>query len=231
VSEPALTAVVTGASSGIGRAFAERLAASGYRVWAFSRPSAHFDAAREAWAGLPISAMAGDVTSESDIASLAAAIAQGPGRLDLLVNNAGAYFAEDGGLPTPGTLQRNLDVNLLGPYQLILGCLGLLERGDRPMILNVSSGAGSLANTHGPGPLGYRVSKAALNMLTRSLAFELAPRGITMHAVDPGYIKTRLNPDGTGTPEQAVDGMWPLVSRHGPAEGGLFWHDGQVVPF
>lgn len=227
----ARVAVVTGASSGIGKAFAERLAREGYRVWAFSRPSAHFDAAREAWAGLPITAVEGDVTNGEDVAALAAAIAHGPGRLDLLVNNAGAYFSEDGGLPTPEVLQRNLDVNMIGPYRLIVACLGLLERAEKPVVLNVSSGAGAFAHANGPGPTGYRVGKAALNMLTRSLAFELAPRHIAIHAADPGYIRTRLNPDGTGTPEQAVDGMWPLITRHELADGGRFWRYGEVIPF
>lgn len=224
-------AVVTGASSGIGKAFAERLAREGHRVWAFSRPSAHFDAAREAWAAMPITAIEGDVTQEADVAGLAAAIARESGHLDLLVNNAGAYFAEDGGLPSPEVIQRNLEVNMMGPYRLILACLPLLERAETPIVLNVSSGAGAFAHTHGPGPTGYQVAKAALNMLTRSLAFELAGRRIALHAADPGYIRTRLNPDGTGTPEQAVAGMWPLIARHELTDGGRLWRYGEVVPY
>jgi NAD(P)-dependent dehydrogenase (short-subunit alcohol dehydrogenase family) len=227
----ARVAVVTGASSGIGKAFAERLAGEGYHVWAFSRPSAHFDAARSEWTGRPITAVEGDVTQDEDVAALASAIARKSGHLDLLVNNAGAYFAEDGGMPAPEVIQRNLDVNMMGPYRMIMGCLALLERADKPIVLNVSSGAGSFAHAQGPGPTGYRVGKAALNMLTRSLAFELAPRRIALHAVDPGYIRTRLNPDGTGTPEQAVDGMWPLIGRYDLADGGLFWRHGEVVPY
>jgi NAD(P)-dependent dehydrogenase (short-subunit alcohol dehydrogenase family) len=223
-------AVVTGASSGIGRAFAERLAGAGHEVVAFARPSVHFDEAAHAWAGrLAITAFPGDLSQEGDVERLRDHLAECHGRLDLLINNAGAYFHEDGGLPEMATLQRNLDVNLLGQYRMILACLPFLEQAARPVILNLGSGAGAFSQVKGPGPTGYRVSKAALHMLTRTLAFELKSRNIAVHAADPGYIKTRLNPDGTGTPEQAVEGMWQLVTLHDLNQAGQLWLYGNVA--
>lgn len=225
-------AIVTGASSGIGKAFAERLAREGYVVYAVSRPSSHFDTAVRDWAAIPdLTAIQGDVTRDDDVKRIADQVRREHARLDLLINNAGAYFPEDGGIPPVEVLEQNLNINLLGQYRMILALLPVLERSPRPIILNVSSGAGALSAVNGPGPLGYRVSKAALNMLTCSLAMDLKDWNIAIHAVDPGYIRTRLNPDGTGTPEQAVDGMWPLATLHDLSRSGRFWHAGREIPW
>ena len=225
-------AVVTGATSGIGRVFAERLAHEGWRVYGLGRPSAHFDEVARAWSQVPrLQLVPGDITRDQGLSGLIERVSGEQGQVDLLVNNAGAYFPGDGGFPAIETLAQNLETNLIGQYRVILALLKLLERSASPVVLNVSSGAGALSAVQGPGPLGYRVSKAALNMLTRSLAMDLRPMNIAVHAVDPGYIKTRLNPDGTGTPEQSVDGMWPLVSLHDLDQSGQFWLYGRVIPW
>lgn len=214
-------ALVTGASGSIGGAFVERLAAAGYRVFAASRPGPYLDEATRRWAGrsaivpLPV-----DLTRQAEVEAAVATVE----RLDLLVNNAGAYLQGDGGVPPLDVLQANLEINLLAQYRMIQACLPLLAGG---VIINVSSGAGAIAATQGDGPLGYRVSKAAFNMLTRSLAGTLRQRGIAVHAADPGYVRSRLNPDGSETPEQAVDGMWHLVDLRDPAASGHFWLRGQ----
>lgn len=222
--------IVTGGSSGIGKALVDRLLAEGAMCYTISRPSAHYAEARGAWGErMTGRALEGDVTVEADLARLVAQVEQHHGRLDLLINNAGAYFQGDGGLPAPEVLEANWAVNLLGPYRLIRLAVPLLERAAAPIVVNVSSGAGAIGAVNGPGPLGYRTSKAALNMLTRSLAFELAPRNIAVHAVDPGYIRTRLNPDGTGRPEDAVAGMWATLGLHDLNQTGLFWLGGQPL--
>lgn len=222
-------AVVTGGSSGIGRALVERLAREGWRVYTMSRPSDHYAKARAAW-GAGVTALEGDVASAADLARLVDAV-RPEGKLDLLVNNAGAYFPEDGAFPPAETLAASLGIHVLGPYRLILACLDLLGAAGKPVVVNVSSGAASLAFADGSGPLAYRTSKAALNMLTRSLAHDLAPRRIAIHAVDPGWVRSRLNPAGAESPESAVDGFWWLLFRHDPAGSGGFWRRGERLPW
>lgn len=224
-------AAVTGGSSGIGRAFVERLAHAGFAVVTISRASDHYAEARAAWRECSILALEGDLTQEEAAITLASELSRRYGRLDLLINCAGAYFGDDGDLPSVETLLDNLNINLVAQYRVILRCLPLLEKADAPKILNISSGAGSIGPLSQKGPLAYRTSKAGLNMLTRSLSFSLAEKNIRIYAVDPGYVKTRLNPDGTESPASAVDGIWPLIVSETSELSGQFSHRGQVLPW
>lgn len=223
-------AIVTGGSSGIGRAFVERLASSGYKVRTVARKSEHYDNCLRSWEGNEaIIPFTGDISKDECITEIIDDTRNKEGRLDLLINNAGIYIMEDGGLPDPSVLWKNLEINTVAPYRVILGCLPLLERGEKPVIINITSGAGSFAALNSNGPLAYRMSKAAVNMLTKSLSYELKEKNIAIHAADPGWVKTRLNPGGTDTPENAVEGIWHLTNLHNMEDSGKFRFWGKVM--
>ena len=227
---PNKTAIVTGGSSGIGKAFVERLAVNNYTVWTISRESEHYNKCMEKWEENPcIISFKGDITRDNDIRTFIELIGENTGKIDLLVNNAGIYMTEDGKLPSSETVYKNLEVNSIAPYRMILYCLPLLEKSGEPIILNITSGAGSFHNTNSKGPLAYRMSKAAVNMMVKSLSYELKERNIAIHAADPGWVKTRLNPSGTDTPENAVEGMWHLTQLHNMEMTGKFWFWGKTI--
>jgi 3-oxoacyl-[acyl-carrier protein] reductase len=214
------TALVTGASRGIGRAIAERLAADGALV------AVHYGsnetAARETVdaiekAGGQAFAVRADLseTAEMDalFAGLQDALAGRP--LDVLVNNAAvtSYTATIEGA-TLEDFDRLFAVNVRAPLFLIQRALPLMPDGGR--IVNVSSGVTWFARPE----VVYGMTKGALNVLTRSLAQTQGPRGITVNTVSPGITETEMNAWLTETPEDArrVAAMTAL-RRHGqPAD-------------
>ena len=223
-------AFVTGGSSGIGKAFVGRLASSQYKVWTIARKSQHYSNCIDYWNGNNnIIPFTGDITDDECMAEIMEDIRVKAGWMDLLINNAGIYNMADGSFPDPSVLWKNLEVNTVAPYRVILQSLPLLEKGEKPVIINITSGAGSFAAVNSSGPLAYRMSKVAANMLTKSLSYELKEKNIAIHAADPGWVKTRLNPAGTDTPENAVEGMWHLRNLHNMEESGKFRFWGRVM--
>ncbi|PKK89913.1 MAG: hypothetical protein CVV64_12235 [Candidatus Wallbacteria bacterium HGW-Wallbacteria-1] len=239
--------VITGVSSGIGKTMAEILAGSGYHVFGIARPSGRFEEAIGFWGSsqLSITPIPADIADPEHVAGAFRQISAMTESIDLLINNAGHYFTEDCDLPSMETMRANIEVNFLGHFNMISTFLPLLEKSSLartatddeassmetsasgwPTIINVTSGAGGFAQCNSQGPLAYRTSKAAMNMVTRSLHHLLAPKGIAIHAVDPGWVKTRLNPAGTDTPENSAMFILRLLTIS-PNEGGRFWYYGQ----
>jgi NAD(P)-dependent dehydrogenase (short-subunit alcohol dehydrogenase family) len=214
------TALVTGASRGIGRAIAERLAADGALV------AVHYGsnetAARETVdaiekAGGQAFAVRADLSETAELDALFAGLQDAlAGRpLDVLVNNAAvtSYTATIEGA-TPEDFDRLFAVNVRAPLFLIQRALPLIPDGGR--IVNVSSGVTWFARPE----VVYGMTKGALNVLTRSLAQTQGPRGITVNTVSPGITETEMNAWLTESPEDArrVAAMTAL-GRHGqPAD-------------
>lgn len=184
--------VVTGASSGIGRAIAKAFGAEGAAVWLGARDEkALADAAREVeeaggearWHRL-------DVTDESSVAAFAARIAREAPGVDVLVNNAGVGAwgrVED---TDAATWRRVLDTNLTGPFLVTKALLPQLRRREgRRQVVNIVSVAGKSA---GAGGGTYSASKFGLRGWTEALASELAGEGIRVTAVLPGYVATPM---------------------------------------
>ena len=184
-------ALVTGASRGIGRAIAQRLAADGARVgvnYAQNRAAAEETAAAITQAGGEALLLPADVADKAAVDAMVAALTGGWGRLDILVNNAG--ITRDTLLLRLGeeAWDAVLDTNLRGAYLCAKAALRpMLRSGGR--IINVSSVVGQIGN---PGQTNYAAAKAGLIGFTMALAREVASRRITVNAVAPGYIATDM---------------------------------------
>jgi NAD(P)-dependent dehydrogenase (short-subunit alcohol dehydrogenase family) len=184
------TAIVTGATSGIGRAAALRLGEKGYWVLASGRDPVR---GREVEASLMENSggqfLGGDLAGEGVPEALIEGAVASTGRLDLLVNNAGTHFLASVDKTDPSELERLLAVNTTAPFLLARAAIPAMRSGGGGVIVNVSSEAGIVAV---PGQIAYNVSKAALLMLTRSIAVDHASEGIRAVSVCPGTTRTPL---------------------------------------
>jgi NAD(P)-dependent dehydrogenase (short-subunit alcohol dehydrogenase family) len=229
-------ALVTGANKGIGFEIARQLGRRGMTVYVAARDRGRGSAAAEKLQGEGLAArfIELDVLREETIRQAAATIEAAHGQLDVLVNNAGIADLAGDGPPSRVNLdavRRTLLTNFVGPAAVVQAMLPLLRRSLAGRIVNVSSELGSL-NLNGDLAwghvsakfLGYNASKAALNMLTVQLAFELRDTPIKVNAAGPGYTKTDLNDNrGTQTVEEGADEAirLALLPADGPT-GGFF---------
>ncbi len=225
----ARVALITGANKGIGLEIARQLGAQGVHVVVGARDARKGEeaAAQLAREGIKATAVRLDVTSPDTIAPALAAIDKQLARLDILVNNAGV-FLDRGVKPSElssAVLRETLETNVVGVLALTRAALPLLRMSDAPRIVNVSSQLGSLAGVSKSGGMGaaaYQTSKAALNMLTVSLAHEL--KGIKVNTCCPGWCKTDMGGrDATRTASQgAQTPVWlATLPADGPT-GGFF---------
>ena len=227
-------ALVTGANRGIGREVARQLAEDkGHTVIVTARRE---ESAREAAGqiGGDVRPLVLDVADPGSVAAAAEAVAEDPGRLDVLVNNAGIGpdFGVPGTDPDFGKLQQTLDTNFFGAYRLTAALLPLLRQSERPRIVNVSSGMGGVAEMGGWSP-GYRVSKAALNSMTRILATELDDTPVKVNSACPGFVDTDMGrPLGARKPvHEAAAGIVWLATLPDDGPSGGFFRDGKPVTF
>ena len=187
-------AVITGASSGIGRASAARFAQDGFEVIAVGRNESELndlrDNSRNGSGSIQI-ALA-DVTEYSQVDRVLAETNDKFGRIDVLVNAAG--IIKNGSIEntTLDEWDKMLNINLRSVFYLMQKCLPFLEA-TKGNIVNVSSVTGPRAF---PNVLAYCVSKAAVDQLTRCSALELAPKGIRVNAVNPGVVVTNIHKRG-----------------------------------
>ncbi|MDS4056351.1 SDR family NAD(P)-dependent oxidoreductase [Accumulibacter sp.] len=233
-------AIVTGASRGIGLAVARDLAAAGCRVLMIGRvPEAIDEAARQLReSGSDVVPHVADITEPSAVAALAARVRREFGRADILVNNAGIFLeTKDFALPQaasvfavdPEIVQATLACNALAPLRLIQAIVPIMREGGWGRIVNVSSGMGQLAEMEGFWP-GYRMSKAALNALTRLTAREIEGSPIKINSVCPGWCRTDMGgPNAARSAEEGAAGIvWAaLLPDDGP--NGGFFRDGKPI--
>jgi NAD(P)-dependent dehydrogenase (short-subunit alcohol dehydrogenase family) len=221
------TSLITGANKGLGFESARQLIAAGHDVWVAARdPSRGREAADELGARF----VQLDVTDEASVGAAAQAV----GSLDVLVNNAA--IGGEGAAPertTAEQLRTVYETNVFGPARVLHAFLPLLERSPAPVVVNVSSGLGSLTLASAADSrwaafaMAYSSSKAALNMLTVKYAAALP--AMRINTVDPGYTATDLNAHrGTQTVEEGATAIvrYALIGPDGPT-GCFFNKDGE----
>jgi len=226
-------ALITGAAQGLGREVAAQLARRGHDVLITARDA---DAARAAAdeLGENVTALpALDITDPPSVEAVVKAVTTGPGRLDVLVNNAAAYvdWTETVSGADLTAAHRVLETNLFGAWRLIQALLPLLQRSPAPRIVNVSSGAGSHGDpafgltARGGAAASYGISKAALNALTATLAAELADSSVLVNAVCPGLTATYPGAEAMGARpvvESATGVVWAATLPADGPTGGFF---------
>lgn len=191
------TALVTGGAKGIGRACAEALAAAGAKVIIADMDDAAGQATAQALGG---SFVRLNVTKKSEVDAVAAEITRQNGALDILVNNAGVVQNGPSEDVAMEDWQRVIDVNLNGVFYCAQAFGKEMVKAGKGSIVSISSICGSV--TVYPQPqAAYNASKAAVNLLTKSLAVEWAKEGVRVNAVAPGYTATELTLAGRSKPE------------------------------
>jgi NAD(P)-dependent dehydrogenase (short-subunit alcohol dehydrogenase family) len=230
-------ALVTGANRGIGREVARQLAERDYEVILSARDQAKASAAADELSretGGKVTPLRLDVADPVSIAQAAERVRSDPGSLDVLVNNAGigSDFGVAGADPDFEKVQAALDTNFFGAYRLTIALLQLLRQSEHPRIVNVSSGMGGVAEMGGWSP-GYRVSKAALNAMTRILSTELKGEGILVNSACPGFVNTDMGgPMGAKKPvEDGAGGIVWLATLPDDGPSGGFFRDGEPIAF
>ena len=211
------TAVVTGASRGIGAATAKKLASLGADVaLIYAGNEALAEAVAEecrAFGGKALPCRC-DVSDFEEVKETVAKIRKDFGGVQILVNNAGVTRDGLAAAMKEEDFDAVLDVNLKGAFHMIRQCCGLMLRAKWGRIVNISSVAGLMGNA---GQANYAASKAGLIGLTKSVARELAYRGITVNAVAPGLIDTDMT-RGLPQPPEALAAAIPLGRAGRPEE-------------
>lgn len=229
------TALITGANRGIGLEFCRQYAADGWQVLACSRHSSDELAGLAARFPKQISLHALDVADHGQIERLAQRLGRETGKetIDLLINNAGIYPDSDKGFGHTDYAEwmQAFRINTMAPLKMAETFAPHLARGS--IIVTLTSKMGSIADNGGGGSYLYRSSKAAVNMVVKSLAIDLKPAGITAVVFHPGWVQTDMGgPNAMISAAQSVSGMRAVIARLVPADSGKFFgYDGQAIPW
>jgi 3-oxoacyl-[acyl-carrier protein] reductase len=210
-------AVVTGSSRGIGRAIVQALAREGAAVVLYaSRSIADARAVAQAIGagGGTAAAIQADVTKPAEARRLVAETVRAFGRLDVLVNNAGISDRTPLAEIDEATWHRMMDVHVTGPFFTAQAAAEPMAKQGRGVIINIASMRGIEPGT---GAVHYNVSKAAVIMLTRCLARDLAPH-VRVNAIAPGYTETAFHAERTIADRQAIASRIPLGRFAQPEE-------------
>ncbi len=234
VVQPQRTALVTGANRGIGLEVCRQLAQAGMRVILTARDTALGAQAAQTLvnAGLDVVFESLDVASDDSVAECADRLAAAHVRIDVLVNNAGAY-ASRGVLSTPpDVMNEAMNVNMTGPLRTAQAWLPGMRRRKYGRIVNVSSGYGSFAEGL-DGPAAYCLSKAAMNALTVKLAAAVADLpdcDLKINAACPGWVRTRMGGLGADlSPAEGADTVVWLATCDAAGPHGGFFRDRQPI--
>ena len=227
--------LITGANRGLGFEFARQYLLDGWRVFATCRDPLAADRLQDLAksGGSKLTVVAMDVT---DSISVRKAVAQiNNVAIDVTINSAGITGVSG---QRPGHIDydswaRVLNVNTMGPLRVLEAFVGHLARSERKLAISITSGMGSLADNTSGGSIAYRSSKAALNMVMRSAAIDLAPRGIACILINPGWVKTDMGgPNAKLSPEESVGAMRRIIAGLGPEQSGRFYnYDGREYPW
>ena len=227
--------LITGSNRGLGLEFATQYLAANWQVYATCRQPESAEAlqalAHSRKERLEILAM--DVTSAPTIAQAAAAMR---GRtIDVLLNGAGIIGkpGQRTGKVDYANWAQVLDVNTMGPLRVTEALLENVARSDRKLVVTITSGLGSLADNTSGGAIAYRSSKAAVNMVMRSVALDVGERGVASVVVNPGWVRTDMGgANATLTPAESVSALRKVIETLGMQQSGKFFnYDGREYPW
>lgn len=231
-------ALVTGANRGLGFETSKQLAKKGFKVYMASRDVQKGKMACDILKseGLSVESIQLDVTKTKDIRNLVDKLKENKEIPDIIVNNAGVFLESltDSGTSTsvlnvdPVIILKTIETNTMGPLKLFQALVPLMKEKGEGRIINISSGMGQLSEMEGQWP-GYRISKTALNALTRILQSELRETEITVNSVCPGWVKTDMG--GDTAPRSVEEGVqttvWLATTDNPPA--GKFFRDKEEI--
>jgi NAD(P)-dependent dehydrogenase (short-subunit alcohol dehydrogenase family) len=233
--------LVTGGSKGIGLEFTRQYLHRGCRVFAVSRNPEKSEALQRLQAQyhdqLVIHQL--DVADEGSRRDFFQTLALETDKLDVLINNAGVISGNEQFNYPFGELQqadlcRTLLVNSVAPLMMTEGVFPLLKRGVNSTVVNITSDNGSITMRNSGGKFGYCASKAALNMITKILSFDLQKHGIMVIALHPGWVQTPMtrNENAPMTPAESIDGMLQVIDSLEMQDTGRFldWK-GREIPW
>lgn len=230
------TLLITGANRGIGLEFCKQYAADGWRVLACCRDPSKADSLNKLAARYPdlIQLHALTVTDHEQIEQLARTLADES--IDLLINNAGVYPAADKrgfGHTDYAEWMDAFIINTMAPLKMVEAFVQQIMRSKLKLIVTITSQMGSIDDNGSGGSYLYRSSKAAANMVVKSLAVDLKEKGITSVAFNPGWVKTDMGgPNAMISVEQSVSDMRKVIASLTPADTGKFiGNDGVVIPW
>lgn len=230
------TTLITGANRGIGLELSRQYAAEGWRVFACSRNPEKSDALGKLTKQYPsqIKVYALEVTNHAQIESLARTLSNEA--IDLLINNAGIYPSSDAGgfgHTNYAEWMTAFNINTMAPLKVAEEFAGNVARSQQKLIVTITSQMGSIEDNSSGGNYLYRSSKAAANMVVKSLALDLKEKGITAVAFNPGWVKTDMGgPNAMLSVEQSVTGIRQIISRLKIADSGKFFgNDGNNIPW
>ncbi|MGE5514897.1 MAG: SDR family oxidoreductase [Bacteroidota bacterium] len=220
------TILITGANRGLGLEFARQYAAAGWRVLATVRDPLSGRAASDAGAEVYVA----DIADPASVQRLKGALAGV--ELDILLNNAGIYGQDQSfGAVDPDRFMAVMRTNALAPLKMAEAFADQMT--GRKIIATVSSLMGSIAENTSGNFYAYRASKAAVNMIMKTLALDLAARGITAIALSPGWVRTDMGgPNAPQEPAEAIAGMRAVLEKVSLNDSGKFFHfDGRELPW
>jgi NAD(P)-dependent dehydrogenase (short-subunit alcohol dehydrogenase family) len=236
--------LITGANKGIGFEVARQLGRAGFTVLLGARDAARGEeaAAKLRGEGSDVRYVVADLDRAAETAAaLAGQIEKEFGHLDVLINNAGIFDAGDSPASTAKSdaMRRTFEINFFGTVAFTQPLLPLLRVAESARIINVSSGLGSLGLNsdatspfYAVKPLGYNASKAALNMFTVDLAWELRDTKIKVNSICPGFTATDMNNNtGTQTIEEGAEAIVRFAQQPDDSPSGGFFHKDGTYPW
>jgi len=220
------TVLITGANRGLGLEFARQFSSKGYRVIATARNPAEAEELKAL--GVQVEAL--DVADTGSAKALAARLAGQA--VDILINNAGIIGenARNLGELDVDKLHGSFAINSLGPLRVTQALLENLRKGQAKKIINISTIMASISGNNG-GAYAYRSSKAALNMLGKSLAGELGREGFIVVLIHPGWVRTDMGGSAAPlSPEESIGAILSLIDRLKAEDNGRFLdYQGQTI--
>ncbi|WP_342043398.1 SDR family oxidoreductase [Bacillus sp. OTU2372] len=233
MSKDIKVALVTGGNRGIGYELVKQLALKGFKVILASRDPemGHKAAQKLQQSNLDVSFVVMDIDNQESIHQAAITVNERYGRVDVLINNAGVYLEENKKLVAmdPSILERTMTTNFFGAYYCVRSFIPLMEKQGYGRIINVSSEYGAMSDMSYPGVGAYKLSKFALNGLTRLVAAEINGN-IKINAVDPGWVSSDMGgPSAPRTPKQAADSILWLATIGPEGPNGGFFRDGKRI--